>query len=75
MTGYSISQLKEFPMVLGGVFEESGFMAYHFYNKFRPNICQVSSAKVAKIIKVMEGCYRDANICLDNRLFQLAENK
>jgi len=73
MTGYSISRLKEFPKVIGGVDEKSGKMAFEIYRKFIPNIHLVSSARVAEFIKVIEGCYRDANIALANELFKIAD--
>lgn len=72
MTGYSISRLKEFPKVIGGVDEISGKMAFEIYRKFIPNIHLVSSARIAEFIKVIEGCYRDANIALANELFKIA---
>jgi UDP-N-acetyl-D-mannosaminuronic acid dehydrogenase len=74
MTGYSISRLREFPKVIGGTDEESGFKAYEVYKRFISNLHLVSSAKVAEMIKVMEGCYRDVNICLANELFKISES-
>lgn len=73
MTGYSISRLREFPKVIGGTDEESGFRAFQVYKKFISNLHLVSSAKVAEMIKVMEGCYRDVNIALANELFKICE--
>ncbi len=73
MTGYSLSRLREFPKVIGGTNEESGSRAYQVYKRFIPNLHLVSSAKVAEMIKVMEGCYRDVNIALANELFKIAE--
>jgi UDP-N-acetyl-D-mannosaminuronic acid dehydrogenase len=73
MTGYSISRLKEFPKVIGGVDERSGKMAFEIYRKFIPDIHLVSSARIAEFIKVIEGCYRDANIALANELFKIAD--
>jgi UDP-N-acetyl-D-mannosaminuronic acid dehydrogenase len=73
MTGYSISRLRDFPKVIGGTDEESGFRAYQVYKQFIPNLHQVSSARVAEMIKVMEGCYRDVNIALANELFKICE--
>ncbi len=73
MTGYSLSRLREFPKVIGGTNEESGSRAYQVYQRFIPNLHLVSSAKVAEMIKVMEGCYRDVNIALANELFKIAE--
>jgi UDP-N-acetyl-D-mannosaminuronic acid dehydrogenase len=72
MTGYSISRLREFPKVIGGVDEESGLAAYGVYKKFIANLSLVSTAKTAELIKVMEGCYRDVNIALANELFNIA---
>lgn len=72
MTGYSLSRLKEFPKVIGGVDRESGLKAYEVYKKFIPNIKLVSSARVAEFIKIIEGCYRDVNIALANELFKIA---
>ncbi len=73
MTGCSLSRLREFPKVIGGTNEESGLRAYQVYKKFIPNLHLVSSAKVAEMIKVMEGCYRDVNIALANELFKIAK--
>lgn len=73
MTGYSISRLREFPKVIGGVNIESGEKAYNVYKNFIPHISLVSSARVAEFIKVMEGCYRDVNIALANELFKIAD--
>ncbi|MCZ7395518.1 MAG: nucleotide sugar dehydrogenase [Candidatus Methanoperedens sp.] len=72
MTGYSISRLREFPKVIGGVDEKSGKIAFEVYNTFIPNLHLVSSARVAEFIKVIEGCYRDVNIALANELFKIA---
>ena len=73
MTGYSISRLREFPKVIGGVNEDSGLAAYSIYKKFISNLSMVSTAKTAELIKVMEGCYRDVNVALANELFKIAE--
>jgi len=73
MTGYSISRLREFPKVVGGRDEKSGELAYQLYRKFIPTLHLVSSARLAEMIKVMEGCYRDVNIALANELFKISE--
>lgn len=73
MTGLSISRLKEFPKIVGGVDEESGRRALELYSKFIPKIHPVTSAKVAEFVKVIEGCYRDVNIALANELYKIAE--
>ena len=73
MTGYSISRLREFPKIIGGVNQESGKKAYVIYSKFIPHLTIVSSARVAEFIKVIEGCYRFTNISLANELFKIAE--
>jgi len=74
MTGYSISRLREFPKVIGGRDEESGIAAYQVYKKFIKDLHLVSSARVAEMIKVMEGCYRDVNIALANELFKICQD-
>ena len=74
MTGYSLSRLRDFPKVIGGRDEESGIVAYQVYKKFINNLHLVSSAKVAEMIKVMEGCYRDVNIALANELFKICQD-
>lgn len=71
-TGYSISRLKEFPKVIGGVDKESGKRAYELYKNFIPNLHLVSSSRVAEFIKIIEGCYRDVNIALANELLKIA---
>lgn len=73
MTGFSISRLKEFPKVVGGVSKESGVKAFEIYKNFIQNLHLVSSARVAEFIKLMEGCYRDVNIGLANELFKIAD--
>ena len=73
MTGFSISRLKEFPKVVGGVNKGSGVKAFEIYKKFVPNLHLVSSARVAEFIKLIEGCYRDVNIALANELFKIAD--
>jgi len=73
MTGYSISRLKEFPKVIGGVDTESGLKAYEMYKKIIPNLHLVSDARTAEYIKIIEGCYRDVNIALANELLKIAD--
>jgi len=74
MTGYSISRLREFPKVIGGTDEESGLVAYQLYRQFISNLHLVSSASVAEMTKVMEGCYRDVNIALANELYKICQD-
>lgn len=74
MTGYSISRLREFPKVIGGTDEKSGLVAYQLYRQFISNLHLVSSASVAEMIKVMEGCYRDVNIALANELYKICQD-
>ncbi|MCL4436159.1 MAG: nucleotide sugar dehydrogenase [Thaumarchaeota archaeon] len=74
MTGFSISRLREFPKIIGGVDEKSGEQAYQLYRQFIPNLKKVSSARAAEFIKVIEGCYRDVNVALANELFQIADS-
>ena len=71
MTGSSISRLREFPKVIGGVDEESGKRAFDVYKALIPNAHLVSSARLAEFIKIMEGCYRDVNIGLANEFFKM----
>ena len=73
MTGVSISRLREFPKVVGGVDKESGARAFEVYEKFIPDMHLVSSARVAEFIKIIEGCYRDVNIGLANELLKIAD--
>jgi len=73
MTGFSISRLREFPKIVGGVDQQSGKKAFALYKKFIPNLSLVSSARVAEFVKVIEGCYRFTNIALANELFKISE--
>jgi len=73
MTGYSISRLKEFPKIIGGVDATSGKKAYEVYKRFIGSLSLVSSARVAEFVKVIEGCYRFTNIALANELFKIAD--
>ncbi|RLI79746.1 nucleotide sugar dehydrogenase [Archaeoglobales archaeon] len=72
MTGYSISRLKEFPKVIGGVDKEGGQRAYEIYKNFIGELSLVSNARTAEFIKVIEGCYRDVNVALANELHKIA---
>ncbi|MCJ7570521.1 MAG: nucleotide sugar dehydrogenase [Candidatus Thermoplasmatota archaeon] len=72
MTGYSISRLKEFPKIIGGVDAASGQKAYDVYRYFIGSLSLVSSSRVAEFVKVIEGCYRFTNIALANELFKIA---
>jgi UDP-N-acetyl-D-mannosaminuronic acid dehydrogenase len=72
MTGYSISRLREFPKVIGGVDDKSGKLVFDIYKQFIPNLYLISSTRVAEFIKVIEGCYRDVNIALANELFKIS---
>ncbi len=73
MTGYSISRLKEFPKIIGGIDATSGKKAYEVYKRFIGSLSMVSSARVAEFVKVIEGCYRFTNIALANELFKIAD--
>jgi len=73
MTGYSISRLKEFPKIIGGIDATSGKKAYEVYKRFIGSLSLVSSARVAEFVKVIEGCYRFTNIALANELFKIAD--
>jgi UDP-N-acetyl-D-mannosaminuronic acid dehydrogenase len=73
MTGYSVSRLREFPKIIGGVDEVSGVHAFELYGKFIPNLQRVSSSRVAEFVKIIEGSYRDVNIALANEIFKIAE--
>jgi len=72
MTGYSISRLKEFPKIIGGVNPISGKKAYDVYRHFIGKLSLVSSSRVAEFVKVIEGCYRFTNIALANELYKIA---
>ncbi len=73
MTGYSISRLKEFPKLVGGINKESTDSAFEIYKKFSRAI-KVSSSRVAELVKIAEGVYRDVNIALANELLKIAEH-
>jgi UDP-N-acetyl-D-mannosaminuronic acid dehydrogenase len=69
----SISRLREFSNVIGGVDEDSGFVAYGVYKRFISNPSMVSTAKTAVLIRMMKGCFGDVNIALSNECFNVAE--
>jgi len=73
MTGVSVSRLREFPKIIGGVNTKSGDVAYQLYKQFIPHLSSVSSARLAEFIKVIEGCYRFTNIALANELYLLSQ--
>jgi len=73
MTGVSISRIREFPKVVGGVDRQSMQAAYMFYSQFSKKVEKVDSAKAAELVKVAEGIYRDVNISLANELFRVCD--
>lgn len=73
MAGYSVSRLRNFPKIIGGVNKDSGKKAYEVYKTFIGKLSLVSSARVAEFTKVIEGCYRNTNIALANELFKIAD--
>jgi UDP-N-acetyl-D-mannosaminuronic acid dehydrogenase len=73
MTGYSVSRLRDFPKIIGGVNKISGKKAYDVYKTFIGKLSLVSSARAAEFTKVIEGCYRNTNIALANELFKIAD--
>jgi UDP-N-acetyl-D-mannosaminuronic acid dehydrogenase len=73
MTGVSISRLREFPKIIGGVDPRSGKIAFDKYKQFIGHLSLVSSARIAEYVKVIEGCYRFTNIALANELYKIAE--
>jgi UDP-N-acetyl-D-mannosaminuronic acid dehydrogenase len=74
MTGHSISRLREFPKVVGGVDEESAKAAYEFYRRFAKTVVKVKDARTAELVKVAEGVYRDVNIALANELLKVCDD-
>ncbi|MFH1055753.1 MAG: nucleotide sugar dehydrogenase [Candidatus Altiarchaeota archaeon] len=73
MTGCSISRLKEFPKVVGGINRKSTDAAYELYSKFSRTIVTADDSKTAEMVKVAEGIYRDVNIALANELLKVCE--
>lgn len=75
MSGFAISRFREFPKVIGGVDEASGKKAWEVYRQWVPQVQLVSHARVAEMIKIAEGVYRDVNIALANELFVFCEQR
>lgn len=73
MTGYSISRLKEFPKLVGGIDKKSTDKAFEAYKKFTMPL-KVANSKTAELVKIAEGVYRDVNIALANELLKVSEH-
>lgn len=73
MTGFSISRLKHFNKIIGGVNEESGKKIFDVYKQFIRFPVLVSSSRLAEFAKIAEGCYRFTNIALANELYKIAD--
>lgn len=73
MTGYSISRLKEFPKLVGGIDKKSTDKAFEAYKKFAIPV-KVTNSKTAELVKIAEGVYRDVNIALANELLKVSEH-
>lgn len=73
MTGYSISRLKEFPKLVGGIDKKSTDKAFEAYKKFTMPV-KVTNSKTAELVKIAEGVYRDVNIALANELLKVSEH-
>ncbi|MBU0763031.1 MAG: nucleotide sugar dehydrogenase, partial [Candidatus Altiarchaeota archaeon] len=71
MTGYSISRIREYPKIVGGLSQEAADEACMFYKRFCKKVLKVRDTRTAEFVKVSQGIYRDANIALANELYMM----
>jgi UDP-N-acetyl-D-glucosamine dehydrogenase len=63
--------VRNIPKIVGGVSKEGGELAGILYSQITSQVIQVSSAKVAEAVKILENIYRAVNIALVNELKML----
>ncbi|MDI6642034.1 MAG: nucleotide sugar dehydrogenase, partial [Elusimicrobiota bacterium] len=63
--------IKNIPKIVGGVSKNSTEVASMLYKQIVPEVIEVSSAKVAEAVKMLENIYRAVNIALVNELKML----
>lgn len=74
-TGTAIKDIKSsYPKVVGGINEASTQKAVEFYSTFVDRVFPVKDSRVAEMVKIAEGLYRDVNIALANELALLCQN-
>lgn len=61
------------PIIVGGVGEESTYLASLVNNKIIESVYMVSNCKIAELEKLLENIFRSVNIALVNELALLAE--
>ena len=61
------------PKVIGGVTPTCTTNAAAFYRLFLPNVIEVSNARVAEMVKLMENTFRAVNIALVNEMALLSD--
>jgi len=59
------------PKVVGGVTEDSGFVAAHLYSQIVKDVHAVTSARVAEAAKLLENTFRAVNIGMANEMARL----
>jgi len=72
--GNDVWNLKNTPRIIGGITEEAGNLAEHFYKSFCLNVLRVSSPEVAEAAKLFENTFRQINIALANE-FSIISDK
>lgn len=61
--------IENIPRVVGGINKKSGEKAYEFYKSIlNADIYEMSSAKAAEAVKIVENTFRDVNIAFVNEL-------
>jgi UDP-N-acetyl-D-mannosaminuronic acid dehydrogenase len=74
-SGRALQDIEEnYPKVVGGVSEESGFAAKLLYEQVaKKGVIQVSNAITAEAVKAFAGTYRDVNIAIANQFAVLSD--
>ena len=73
LPGQILYELTENNRVLGGIDQESGLKANHFYQKFVNGKIHLTNARTAEMIKLAENSFRDTNIAFANELSLVCE--
>jgi len=77
MSGTAIRDITgQYPKIIGASDKRTADVVKPIYEKInQKGVLMMSSVKAAEMVKVFEGCYRDANIALANELAYVCERE
>jgi len=71
--GNAMNEIKELPVVVGGINEESAVLAEEFWRSAGLNVIRVSSLEAAELVKLTDNVWIDVNVALANELARVCE--